>query len=243
MEAPESARSLLRASTHGVLATLGLDPVGGFPFTSAVPYCLDADGMPLLLISRLARHTSHASADNRVSLFVQESLPGKDIQASPRLCLSGHLLPVPDSGLLAAADRYYRFFPQCNGFHRELDFRFFRLEPVRAHFIAGFARVCWLEAEELVQRNPLAPEAEGEIVRHMNEDHAEALPCYWRQAGRLVTGSEALVMAGVDSSGFHLRSGNEIVYIPFPRRVQSPADVRSALIALLSSARAGESAS
>ena len=48
MSSERSARLLLQSGTQAVLATLALEPVAGFPFASAVPYCLDAAGRPLL---------------------------------------------------------------------------------------------------------------------------------------------------------------------------------------------------
>ena len=58
----------------------------GFPFGSVVPYCLDANGWPLILISRIAQHTKNLQADPRCSLLVAER-GAEDVQATGRLTL------------------------------------------------------------------------------------------------------------------------------------------------------------
>jgi putative heme iron utilization protein len=232
------ARRLLRTQHAAVLATLGLEPLPGFPFTSAVPYCLDAGGRVVLLISRLARHTAHVKADNRVSLLVQGE--GADVQAAPRLSLAGRLLPVPGEELEAVASRYARYFPHAREYHRELDFEYWRLQPEGGHFIAGFARVAWLDSADLTAATPFELSVEEGMVAHMNTDHADALPLYCRQAGIPVPHGGPPVMTGIDGDGFHLRLESRIVYIPFPRAVATPAEVRQTLVAMLTSARAGD---
>lgn len=238
MSAVRDARLLMQSSTQAVLATLGQEPVAGFPLTSAVPYCLDSAGRPLLLISRLARHTQHVQQDNRVSLFVQGE--GSDIQASPRISIAGHLELLPEADIDDAANRYCRYFPHTQNFHRIYDFSFWRLQPIRAHFIAGFAKVAWVEGQDLLAANPFDRPTESDMVQHMNDDHADALPLYCRQAGLVVPEGVAPVMTGIDTDGFHLRLGDRIVYIRFPRPVSTPLEVRQTLVALLKSARTGE---
>lgn len=237
MTTPESVGHFLRAGEQGVLATLATGPIAGYPFASAVPFCLDRAGRPLLLISRLARHTRHVQADSRVSLFIQGE--GADVQAAPRLTLAGQLQPVPPGEQEDAACRYIRYFPQADGYHTGLDFEYWRLEPVGAHFVAGFARVAWLEGAELLTANPFDAPTEADMIDHMNRDHADALPWYLRQAGVVPAEGQPVSLIGVDSYGFHLRTGGRIVYIPFPRPVRTPLEVRQTLVELLKSARAG----
>ena len=64
MSTARDARLLMQSSTQAVLATLGQEPVAGFPLASAVPYCLDAAGRPdycgqrqaAIRTARAARH-------------------------------------------------------------------------------------------------------------------------------------------------------------------------------------------
>ena len=48
VKAAKNARELLLKEYRGVLSTHS-QAVPGFPFGSAVPYCLDGDGLPPLL--------------------------------------------------------------------------------------------------------------------------------------------------------------------------------------------------
>mgnify|MGYP003348909748 FL=1 len=78
MSIARDARLWLRAHRHGLLSTHSR-AVEGYPFGSVVPYVLDHDACPVLLISRLAEHTKNLEGDARVSLLINES--GADVQA------------------------------------------------------------------------------------------------------------------------------------------------------------------
>lgn len=228
-EAGAEARALLLEAYQGILSTNSQE-LPGYPFGSVAPYCLDAGGRPLLLISELAQHTKNLRADPRCSLIVVAH--GEDMQANARLTLVGDCHPLADSAeIAAAADRYYRYFPESTGFHLIHDFRFFRLEPARCRHIGGFGRIRWVEPAPVLLANPFAGEAEAGIVQHMNDDHADALAHYCRQAG-LEPGDAPLRMAGIDAEGIHLHLGARIVRIPFPAPVATPGAAREALVAL-----------
>lgn len=235
----KSARMMLRTHAQGVLATLGRDPVADYPFASVTPFCLDGAGRPVVLISRLAQHTKHVEADGRVALFIQG--PTHDPQAEPRLTLTGDLLRIPDDEAAGVAERYYRYFPATRDFHRQLDFRFWRLEPYNTCFVAGFARVHWLDAPAILESSPFDTETEAGMLDHMNQDHADALPDYLRYIGE-TPGSDP-VMVGLDGLAFHIRHGDRISCIPFGEPVANPGQVRSRLVQILQAARTGEAAS
>src|SRR6202051_3613311 len=81
------ARSLLRRSRQGALATLMTG--GGSPYCSLVNVASHPDGSPILLISRLAVHTRNILADSRVSLMLDERAPGDPLEGA-RIMLAGH---------------------------------------------------------------------------------------------------------------------------------------------------------
>src|SRR5437879_8691592 len=85
-DAARLARSLLRRSRHGALATLTAD--SGDPYCSLVNVASYADGSPILLISRLALHTKNILADSRVSLMLDERAEGDPLEGS-RIMLAG----------------------------------------------------------------------------------------------------------------------------------------------------------
>src|SRR5215471_8891217 len=84
--APLAAKKLLREGRTGALATLM--PGSGDPYCSLVNVATAADGAPLLLISRLAVHTRNILADPRVSLMLDERMPGAPLQGA-RVMLMG----------------------------------------------------------------------------------------------------------------------------------------------------------
>src|SRR5919204_4238733 len=81
-----SAKSLLRRSRQGALATLMVN--SGDPYCSLVNVAANPDAAPLLLISRLAVHTKNILADNRVSLMLDERVAGDPLEGS-RIMLAG----------------------------------------------------------------------------------------------------------------------------------------------------------
>src|SRR5476649_2825739 len=85
------ARSLLRRSRQGALATLMAD--SGDPYCSLVNVASHADGSPILLISRLALHTKNILADARVSLMLDERAQGDPLQGA-RVMLMGTAVKI-----------------------------------------------------------------------------------------------------------------------------------------------------
>ena len=74
------ARSLLRRSRQGALATLMAG--SGDPYCSLVNVASHADGSPILLISQLALHTRNILGDARVSLMLDERAAGDPLEGA-----------------------------------------------------------------------------------------------------------------------------------------------------------------
>src|ERR1700730_8554241 len=81
-------KTLLRSIRAGTLATL--DRNTGHPFASLVNVATDADGSPLILVSRLSTHTANIETDGRASILLAQTGKG-DPLAHPRLTVLGHL--------------------------------------------------------------------------------------------------------------------------------------------------------
>src|SRR5579872_2705741 len=80
------AKTLLRQTRAGALATI--DRNTGHPFASLVNVATDADGEPLILVSRLSTHTANLEQDGRASVLLAATGKG-DPLAHPRLTLLG----------------------------------------------------------------------------------------------------------------------------------------------------------
>jgi heme oxygenase (biliverdin-IX-beta and delta-forming) len=76
----ERARTLLDIAETGTLSTMSRKHPG-HPFGSLMPYALDAQGRPTLLISAMAMHTQNLLSEPRASLFVAE--PTSAVTRSP----------------------------------------------------------------------------------------------------------------------------------------------------------------
>lgn len=137
-----AARALL-ASGRAALATLDAE---GWPYVSLVLAAADERGMPLLLLSDLAEHTRNIGRDDRASLLFDGTAGLAEPLAGPRLTVLGRIAPAPDPAALA---RYVARHPGAEAWTAMRDFRLYRLVPTRAHLVAGFGRIAWIEAAAL----------------------------------------------------------------------------------------------
>src|SRR3954466_10914067 len=132
------ARSLLRRSRQGALATLV--PGSGDPYCSLVNLASHPDGSPILLISRLARHTQNILDDSRVSLMLDERAEGDPLEGA-RIMLAGRAEEAGTSYREMLRRRYLNAHPSANGFVDFEDFSFHRIRPTGLHLVAGFGRI------------------------------------------------------------------------------------------------------
>ena len=236
----ERARTLVHVGRTGTLATLSKKHPG-HPFGSLMPYGLDERGEPLLLISALAMHTQNLHADPRASLLVTEPGWRGDPLAAGRVTLMGRAARLGPDEAAAARPAYLARQPNAAYWVDFQDFGFYRLAVEDVYFVGGFAAMDWIEAEayRAARPDPLADVA-GEIVEHVNRDHADALVTL----ARVFAGAEAdeASMVSVDRLGFKLRIRHEGrvhgARVPFPREVTTAEETRQALIAMLRDARA-----
>src|SRR3984893_5982610 len=118
------ARSLLRRSRQGALATLMAG--SGDPYCSLVNVASHADGSPILLISRLALHTRNILADSRVSLMLGERAAGDPLEGS-RIMLAGRAEEAGGDQIALLRRRYLNAHPSAETFVDFKDFAFFRI--------------------------------------------------------------------------------------------------------------------
>src|SRR3979490_830852 len=123
------ARSLLRRSRQGALATLM--PGSGDPYCSLVNVASHCDGSPILLISRLALHTRNILGDSRVSLMLDERAEGDPLEGS-RIMLAGRAEEVSTDDLGILRRRYLNAHPSAEVFVNFNDFSFFLIRPSAA---------------------------------------------------------------------------------------------------------------
>ena len=229
-------RSLLRRCRQGALATLMSG--GGDPYCSLVNVASDADGAPILLISRLAIHTRNLLADPRVSLMLDERAAGDPLEGA-RIMLQGRAEQVGPDHLARVRSRYLNAHPSAQAFVDFADFLFVQIRPSTTHLVAGFGRIVDLKPEQFltpIDDATALVEAEQSAVAHMNADHRDALNLY---ATQLLDAETAdWICSGCDPDGIDLQAERRTLRLDFPERVTGPGELRKMLVRLADEARA-----
>jgi len=238
-DASRLARSLLRRSRQGALATLMAG--SGDPYCSLVNVASHPDGSPILLISRLALHTQNILGDARASLMLDERAEGDPLEGA-RIMLAGRAEEAAAADLQILRRRYLNAHPSAEVFVDFKDFSFFRIRPAAAHLVAGFGRIVDLKPAQFLTDISDAGtllEAEQDAIDHINADHRDATNLY---ATRLLgAGAADWRCTGCDPDGVDLQAGTTTLRLDFPERVTGPGELRKMLVRLAGEARANGS--
>src|SRR5882724_10898129 len=221
------ARSLLRRSRQGALATLMTG--SGDPYCSLVNVATHADGSPILLISRLALHTRNILGDSRVSLMLDERADGDPLEGS-RIMLAGRAEEASGDHATILRRRYLNAHPSAETFVNFKDFSFFRVQPAAAHLVAGFGRIVDLKPEQFltdISEAAALLEAEQGAIDHMNADHRDTMNLYATEL--LGAGPADWRCTGCDPDGIDMQAGATTLRLDFPRRIVTPAALRQML--------------
>ena len=231
-----TVRDLLRRLDRASLASALPDRDGApWPYASLVLVAVDHDLAPILLLSNLAEHAKAIAADGRVSLLFDGTAGLDQPLTGPRVTLLGRAAKTGDERLKR---RFLVHHPDAEMYAGFGDFNFYRVAPERAHLVAGFGRIRWLAAADLLPGPPAMAlaESESDIVAHMNADHADAIQLY---AGRLLgLPAGEWRMTGIDAEGLDLRHAGRVARLAFDAPIGDAAEARKVLVALVSKARA-----
>ena len=227
------ARALVRGSDRAVLATAMRQD--GWPYASLAMIACDFEGNPLLMISELAEHTQNILSEDRVSLLVDDTQGLDNPLTGTRVSLVGRAVKCEESDLTA---RYIARHPDAAMYTGFADFALYRVAVERAHTVAGFGEIHWIEGADFRFDAAGAAElraAEADIVAHMNDDHNDAVQLY----GTALAGHKGhgWALTGVDPEGVDLRRGGTVARIGFEPPVATPEAARAALIKLVHNAR------
>jgi putative heme iron utilization protein len=228
-----AAKRLMREARSGALATLMVG--SGDPYCSLVNVATQADGSPLLLISRLAVHTKNLLADPRASLMLDERKPGDPLEGA-RVMLMGTAIKTESAD---ASRRYLMQQPEAEMFAGFGDFSFYEFKLNGVHLVAGFGRIVdfWPQdvLTDLAGADALVA-AEAEIVAHINQDHADTCRLY---ATKLLAAPDgAWHCVGCDPEGLDLQWERTGLRLSFPQRVAQPGVLRAVLKQMAEQARA-----
>lgn len=220
-------RKLLRAARVGSLAS----SAQGQPFATMVTPATAPDLSLLLLLSDLSEHTRHLRAEPRCSLLVWGPTTEANPQTAPRATITGMAERLDDPALKARFVAVHPYAALYAGFG---DFAIWRIRPMAALFVGGFARAARLRAAELLPEAAAVAAvaaAEAEIIAHCNADHADAMAA-------LGGGDADWRMVAVDVDGCDLAAGDRAVRVAWASPVADAGGVRRELIRLARQARA-----
>jgi putative heme iron utilization protein len=228
-----TARRLLRSLDRASLATSLAASVGGGPYASLVLVATAPDGSPLLLVSDLAQHAINIAAEPRVALLFDGTTGLAEPLTGPRVTVLGRAERSADERLRA---RFLARHPGAALYAGFADFHLYRIAVERAHLVAGFGRIDWIAAAELLPPGLAAlADSEEDILRHMNKDDAGAVELYARAlVGRQ---GEGWRLTGIDAEGVDLRREGEVARLDFAAAVGDAQAARAALARLAQEAR------
>ena len=208
----------------------------GYPFGSVVPYCLDATGTPVFLLSHLSQHTGNLLQEPRAALTVVAAFEG-DVQQAARLTAVGRIRPLAEDG--GAATRYFRYFPQSRFYHEALNFRFFGLDPERWHWNGGFATARWFGNDRILRANPFAGAVESGVIARMENENRDVLERLLAAAAVMPAPDADVRVCGVDSEGVDVAAGDRVVRIPFPRAAATADELGELIVQVMPGPAAG----
>jgi heme iron utilization protein len=238
--AAEQARTIVASSTVGTLASLTSE---GDPWASVVTYGLLRDGTPILCLSRLALHGRNLVDDRRASLAVSEPVPdGGDPSDSGRVTLAGAVEEPAGAELDEARAAYAAAVPSADVFTTFGDFTFWLLRVRRVRWVGGFGRMASTDHDAYVaaEPDPVAPHA-AFAVRHLNEDHADALlEMAQAIAGHTDATDAACLRADRYGLDLDVRTprGRALARVGFATPATAPGGLRAATVELARRARA-----
>ncbi len=234
----EQARTLMHLGSVGTLSTQSRKQPG-FPFGSVMPFGLDGEGRPLFLISQMAMHTQNLQGDPRAALLVMQDPGATDVLGAARVTLMGEATVIGEEEVPDARERYLKAYPNAKYWVDYDDFAFYRMTVADVYFVGGFGVMGWVAAKDYAgaEPDPLAEAADG-IIRHMNEDHADAVILLAKVHADIE--AEEAQMTAVDRLGFHARlktaEGMRGTRIAFSREVRTTQQTREVLVEMVKTA-------
>jgi len=121
-----------------------------------------------------------------------------------------------------------RFHPSAEGYAAFADFKLSRVEIERAHLVAGFGKIRWVEGSAVRLEGDLATLAAAEpaILAHMNADHVAAIE-------HMVGRGPGWRMTGIDPEGADFRREGDIARVEFAGEVRDAGQARAELVRLV----------
>ena len=234
----EEARTLVAHADVGALATLSSD---GTPWSSMVMYGLLADGSPTLLVSTLAEHGRNLERNPRGSLMVAAPIKRPDPLQGGRVTLAGTFEKPEGERLEAAREACFKVMVHGKTYAQFGDFSIWVLNVERVRWVGGYGVMGSDDAEayRAAEIDPTAANA-PHAVKHLNEDHADALLLIAQRLAGYPDGTAA-TCTGIDRYGMDLSietpRGTAPARVGFAEPATAPDGLRAATVELARRAR------
>lgn len=239
LSAADQARTIVAGENVCVLASLTSD---GDPWASVVQYAVLEDGSPVFSLSKLALHGRNLAADPRASIALAGPVPeGHDPGDSGRVTLAGRVIEPEGEELEAAKRAYFAAIPWSETYTGFGDFTLYVLRVEKVRWVGGFGRMNSSTPEQYAaaEIDPTSKHADY-AVKHMNEDHADALLAMAQAFSGHDDATEATALRA-DRYGLDLAlvtpRGKTPARVNFLERVETEDGLRKATVDLTRAAR------
>ena len=225
-EAVRVARDVLHTSRAAALATL--DPVSGYPYTTATNIGIEPDGTPFFFAAGLTLHARNMEADARISLTLAPFGKG-DALTLPRLTMVGKAEQIgPDEAPLAIA-RYIARYPKAKLYLSLPDTRLYRLRTEAVQINGGPAR----NASNITPADLRTNLSGADELMAAAESEATRLNAIKGEASRLAVLAGAKTgrwtITSIDPDGIDLASASDLARLWFAERVTTLKQFEKAL--------------
>ncbi|MEM7654255.1 MAG: hypothetical protein AAF220_13930 [Pseudomonadota bacterium] len=125
---------------------------GTLPYASLIITALGSGGRLLLLLSDLAQHTINLKHTSASSLLIDGTGGLEEPLTGPRVTLIGKTEKIEKTGKTGDSTELKRFIEmhQSAGFYAGFaDFNLYAFQIERAHLVAGFGKIDWIDGTEL----------------------------------------------------------------------------------------------
>ena len=204
-------------------------PDSGWPYGSLVMAACDQAARPLLLISDLAEHTTNLGHDNRASLLFDGTAGLDSPLTGTRVTVLGTLTKTDDPALVA---RYTARHPESKMFAGFADFNLYEMAVERAHIVAGFGVIHWVDPADLLFDIGIRRSGGG---RKRHRHAYERGSC--RRGKPLCDIAAGAGRRRLDNDwrrpwGCDLRNGGAVARVDFEKLADNAESARSALVRL-----------
>jgi putative heme iron utilization protein len=171
----EEARTLIENSSMFGVLSANSDAMPGYPTGSVVGFDMDVEGKPFFVFSTLAAHIKDVLKDSRTSLTVMAA----DFKGASegRATITGDIVKVTDEAKRAELREKYLSRHKDAYWVDFGDFSFFHMQSIQnVRYVGGFAMIGNVTSDQFLaaKPDPLAAFAVP-VIKHMNEDHEDAL--------------------------------------------------------------------